>query len=261
MEVHWTDAHNIEIRTTQTGSQTEPFLNLSFEKPPSKSGNQLRLLKAVEVPFGSSSPSSTYPLRVMILGIIAPTGLLVTGLFSVLGPAMNIAWEVAFFLVKLLGFYCAALAIVWVVRGRRPIAEDDFVSRFPGMEFFGGRGAGRHTGRGRRTVWGPSGPIEIEDEDERRIPRRQIRSVADFFRSAAPLDDLLASFETTRRFTEPVGWSHRSEARRDASTRRNALIGEIGRYRKTYSEDGLEDSGLIDLEKALPEKPGMAFQK
>jgi hypothetical protein len=261
LEVYWVDAHTIEIRDADSGSQTEPLLKLSFEKPAGDFGNQLRLLKAVELPLGSSSPSTTYAFRVAILAIIAPTGLLAMGVVGVLAPAMALALEVLAYLVKVSGFYCLALIVIWLVRGRRPIAEDDFVSRFPGMELFGGQGARRRTSRGRRTVWGPSGPIEIDVEDDRRVPRRQIRNVADFFRSSSPLDDLLASFDMTRRFTEPVGWRHRPERRRDDLARRNASVGDIGRHRKAYSEDGLEESGLIDLEKALPEKPGMAFQR
>jgi hypothetical protein len=264
LKVYWRDAHNIEIwpaQTTVDDAEDGPLLRLSFDAPPGNFGNRLHLLQDVNVPSRSSSPSATYAIRVVILMVIAPTGLLVIGLISVLGPVVEFAWELALFFVKIFGFYCAALLVVWVFRGRRPVAEDDFVSRFPGMEFFGGRGAGRNTGRGRRTVWGPSGPIEIENEDETRIPRRPIRNVADFFRSSAPLDDLLASFEITRRFTEPVGWRYRSGARRDVSLGQTASDGEMGRHRRAYSEDGLEESGLIDLEKALPEKPEIVLKR
>lgn len=264
LKVYWRDAHNVEIwpaQTTVDDAADGPLLRLNFDAPPGNFENRLDLLKDVHVPSRSSSPSATYAIRVGILMVIAPTALLVIGLIRVLELVVEFVLEIALLSAKILGLYFAFLVIVWLVRGRRPVAEHDFVSRFPGMGFFRGPGAGRNTGRGRRTIWGPSGPIEIEAEDERRIPRQPIRNVADFFRSSAPLDDLLASFESTRRFTEPVGWRHRSEARRDVSLGRTASDGEIGRHRRAYSEDGLEESGLIDLEKALPEKPETVLKR
>ena len=268
LKIRWRDANNIEIWPASaeiTGvnepEDIEPFLQLSFETPPENQGNRVSSLNDVRTALQSSSPSATYAVRVMILAIIAPTGLLVLGLITVLGPVVEFCWDVAVITVTALGLYCAFVLIVWVARGKRPLSEDDFVSRLPGMELFGGRGATRTKSRGRRTVWGASGPIEVGDEEYRRASRMPLRSVADFFRSSAPLDDLLASFESTRPFTEPMGWRYRSEAQEDRSLAGRFSDGEDGRHRKTYSKDEQDQSGLIDLEKALPEKPRIVLQR
>ena len=268
LKIRWRDANNVEIWPASaeiTGvnepEDREPFLRLSFETPPENQGNRVSFLNDVRTASQSSSPSATYAIRVMILAIIAPTGLLVLGLITVLGPVVEFCWDVAVITVTALGLYCAFVLIVWVARGKMPLSEDDFVSRLPGMELFGGRGATRTNSRRRRTVWGASGPIEVEDEEDRRVCRRPLRSVADFFRSSAPLDDLLASFDSTRRFTEPMGWKYRSEARESLHSTRTPSNEDDGRQRQTYSKDGQEQSGLIDLEKALPEKPRIVLQR
>jgi hypothetical protein len=255
-QVIWKDAHTVELAV---GGNV--LLGLNFETPESGVGVRMKMLNDVVVPRESSSPSGTYAIRIAILAVIAPTGLLVMGVVVVVGPILGVLFEIAVFVLKALGCYAALAAVVWVVRGRRPLAEDDFVSRLPGMEFFGGRGASRQLTRGRGTVWGPSGPIEVDNDTDRRMSRRPIHSLADFFRSNAPLDDLLATFESTRRWTEPIGWGDRAQFQRPQSRVPSEPDTGFGRHRKVYSEDGLEESGLIDLERALPEKPRIVLKK
>ena len=268
LRIRWRDANNIDIwpasarlSDVNDPEDMEPLLQLSFEPLIDLPGNNIALLKDVRTASQSSSPSATYAVRVMILAIIAPTGLLVLGLLTVLGPVVEFCWDVAVITVSALGLYCAFVLIVWVARGRMPLSEDEFVSRLPGMELFGGRRAVRTTGRGKRTVWGATGPIEVEYEEDRRASRKPLRNIVDFFRSSAPLDDLLASFESTRRFTEPMGWRYQSEARDNLPSARRPSNGDQGRHRKTYSDDGHEQSGLIDLEQAMPEKPRIVLQR
>lgn len=255
-QVTWEDAQTMELAVGDN-----LLLGLKFEMPISGTGIRMGTLTDVVVPRGSSSPSSTYAIRVAILGIIAPTGLLVLGVVGVVGPVLVFVYVLIIFILKIGGCYAAFVAVVWVIRGRRPLAEDDFVSRFPGMELFGGQGARRRVSRGRRTVWGPSGPIEIDSDTETRPERRPIHNVSDFFRSSAPLDDLLTTFESTRRWTEPLAWGDRVEIQRPRSRTPTKPDTGFGRHRQVYSEDGLDESGLIDLEKALPEKPAIVLKK
>lgn len=267
VKVRWASATIVEVWPSTVRwdrgarEEVQPLIVLKFKKAPGNGPNQMGLLDEVTMPVGSESPSRTYAIRVLILGIIAPTGLLVLGTVNMVGPIFRASFDVIMFLIKMLGVYCAVVAFLWAVRGRRPLEQDQLVSRFPGMGIFGARGAGSHRSRGRRMVWGATGPIEVDDEDYVRTRRRPIRSFADFFQSSAPLDDLLATFESTRHLTEPVGWGDRSSYQRTASRVETVPTAGYERHRKVYSEDGLDESGLIDLEKAMPEKPNIVRMK
>ena len=274
LRVRWMGARTVEIwpnvphlEDGVTVQPVQPLIVLNFEATVENGPNRVVGLDEVIMPEGSESPSQTYALRVLILGIIAPTAVLAMATVAWLVPISQVIlifrfiFDVVVFLAKVLGFYCAFVAFLWVVRGRRPLDQDQFVSRFPGMGFLGGRGASSQRNTSKRMVWGASGPIEITDGDDRRIQRRLIRNVSDFFRSSAPLDDLLATFESTRHLTEPIVWGDRVQFRRSSS--RLQIVSNSGseRQRKDYSEDGLYESGLIDLEKALPEKPEVVRMK
>ncbi len=193
----------------------------------------------------SSSPSRTYRVRLAILTVIAPVGLLVYTIFCALSPAADALLEITWFLVELVFFYGCFVALCWIAKGRPPISE--FLATQPIM-----RVVHRHVGG----MPGPTsnGDASLEAEDEGHFEsRRPIRSVSDFFRSSAPLDDILASFDSTRGLTQPMSFGR-------GATEGNAVIATPGFHApeepSTGKPDLSEAEALGDLEAGLadPEK-------
>ena len=196
------------------------------------------------VPF-SSSPSRSYVIRLSILTIIAPVGLLVYRIFCALSLAAKDLLSIAQFFVELLFFSGCFVAICWLAKGRPPVAE--FLDTQPIT-----RVVNRLVGVARRPTLNADGllgpPIGGQP-----VARRPIRGVADFFRSSAPLDDLLATFDSTRHLTQPMRFGR-------GATQSNALDAPMETLspKEDFSEksDVLQATAPVDLEAglAVPEK-------
>jgi hypothetical protein len=139
----------------------------------------------------SSSPSRTYPIRVALLSIIAPTGLLFYSIFSALGSLLSVH---IFWLIVVV-----VPVILWYAKGKSRLNEPRVpeslrIMHYADNEF-------------------PESAAEVE--------RRQfIWSWNWFITTRSPLDDVLRSFETTRHLTRPLSFGRPSM---DDSTDDSAL--------------------------------------
>lgn len=146
----------------------------------------------------SSSPSSTYHLRVLIANIIVPTGLLVVTLLGWLGDLFARTLEVFWRIFQVMVLLIPSILVIRCVAGRQ---------RF--QRFTDAIRESRHAPAWLRQprIWGASGPVErAASPPPTRVRSSQpIRGIYDFFSSSSPLDDLLKSFEMTKHLTQPLG--------------------------------------------------------
>lgn len=190
----------------------------------------------------SSSPSRTCYIRVAIITIIGPIGLLVYTIFCALGPAANGLLAITWFFAELVFFYGCFLVLCWVAKGRPPV--DEFLATQPIM-----RVIKRHVG----VAMPDADRSNVEGDEGQMESRIAIRSVSDFFRSSAPLDDLLASFDSTRGLTQPMTFT-RTTTVPGAGTD-SAEASGVETLSKSESKPATTDT-VVDLEAGLgdPEK-------
>jgi hypothetical protein len=170
----------------------------------------------------SSSPSRTYPIRVALLSIIAPTGLLFFSIFSALGSLLsaNIFWLIIVVMP----------VILWYVRGKPRLSE----LRMPESI--------------RNIRYGNSESLEPAAEGGETFRW----SWNWFITTRSPLDDVLRSFETTRHLTRPL--SFRRPSTDGSVTADDSAFSDVDSERtlaadEENSEKGEEPRTNFDLEK------------
>jgi hypothetical protein len=151
----------------------------------------------------SSSPSRTYPIRVALLTVIAPTGLLFYSVFSALGS-----------LDLFLLIVVAVLVVLWYAKGN---------PRLDGVRM-------REPLRNMRDANNESleSPAEAEG-------RRFSWSWNWLTTTRSPLDDVLRSFETTRPLTRPL--SFRGLSRDGPGAGDDAALSDVDSERKLRADD------------------------
>ena len=174
----------------------------------------------------SSSPSRTYPIRVALLSIIAPTGLLFYSIFSAVGSlfSANIFWLIV----------VAVPVIFWYVRGKPRLNELRITESIRNIHY------------GNAESLGPA--AEAEGGAFR-------WSWNWFITTRSPLDDVLRSFETTRHLTRPL--SFRRPPTDGSVTADDCAFSDVDSERtlaadEENSEKGEESRATFDLEKGKP---------
>jgi hypothetical protein len=129
----------------------------------------------------SSSPSRTYPIRVALLSIIAPTGLLFYSIFSALGSlaSVNIFWLII----------VVVPVVLWYSKGKPRLDELRLPESMRNIHY-------------------------EEDESLERAGEAEGRTFSWswnwFITTRSPLDDILRSFESTRHLTRPLSFHRQS---------------------------------------------------
>ena len=174
----------------------------------------------------SSSPSRTYPIRVALLSIIAPTGLLFYSIFSAVGSffSANIFWLIV----------VAVPVIFWYVRRKPRLSEM------------------RMSESMRNIRYGDAESLEPAAEAEGGAFRWSWNW---FVTTRSPLDDVLRSFETTRHLTRPL--SLRRPSMDGSVTADDSAFSDVDSERtlaadEENSEKGEESCATFDLEKGKP---------
>ena len=128
----------------------------------------------------SSSPSRTYPIRVALLSIIAPTGLLFYSVFSALGSllSVNIFWLII----------VVVPVVLWYKKGKPRLDE------LPMPELI------------RNAHYADHESFEVAEAEGRTFSW----SWNWFIKTRSPLDDILRTFESTRHLTRPLSFRRQS---------------------------------------------------
>jgi hypothetical protein len=174
----------------------------------------------------SSSPSRTYPIRVALLTIIAPTGLL---FYSILSAVGSLFFANTFWLIVVV-----VPVILWFVKGKPRLSElrmPKFVRniRYGNSEF--SEAAAEAEGGAFRWSWNW------------------------FVTTRSSLDDVLHSFETTRHLTRPL--SFRRPSMDGSVTTDDSAFSDVDSERtlaadEENSEKGDKPRANFDLEKGKP---------
>jgi hypothetical protein len=178
----------------------------------------------------STSPSRTYPIRVALLTIIAPTGLLFYSIFSALGSlvSVNIFWLII----------VVVPVVLWYAKGKPRLDE----LRVP--EYL------------RNMHYADNESLESAADAER---RRFSWSWNWFITTRSPLDDILRSFDTTRPLTRPL--SFRRPSTDDSGVEDDSALSDVDSERTLRADEEVpqkdEDRGKqpradADLEKGQP---------
>jgi hypothetical protein len=173
----------------------------------------------------SSSPSRTYPIRVALLSIIAPTGLLFYSILSAVGSlfSANIFWLIV----------VVVPVIFWYVRGKPRLRELRMPESMQNIRYGDAESLESAAEAGGTFRW----------------------SWNWFVTARSPLDDVLRSFETTRHLTPPLSFRRPStdgsviaddSAFSDVDSERTLAADEEN------SEKGEESRATFDLEKGKP---------
>lgn len=159
----------------------------------------------IQVRFESGwSPSMTFPIRRAVSQVMVPTAQIVGGLFTYI---VFMAWNIASTVIYLTGLYVLLVVACWAPK-RPPF--------WPwARSFWLTRHAVRLLGPPSDTSMDKSGYGDDDKNPEesdmsssssssaRRTPQ-PLTSVWAFFTSKSPLDDLLATFEFTKPFVQPL---------------------------------------------------------
>ena len=124
-----------------------------------------------------------------------PIGLAVYIVACTLGQAGTFVYSIGWVLAEILGIGLLILLLTWLLKGRPP--PERFFRNQPVIRFV------------RRFVKSDAaeGMQDDPDADQQQpqaTERRPINTPGDFFRSSAPLDDLLATYSITKGLTEPI---------------------------------------------------------
>lgn len=177
----------------------------------------------------SSSPSRTYPIRVALLTIIAPTGLLFYSIFSVLGSLISV--HVFWLTVVVLP------VILWYAKGKPRLDELRIPEPFLNMHY------------------ADNGSVGSAGEVER---RQFSRTWNWFITSRSPLDDVLRSFDGTRHLTRPL--SFRWPVTDDAGAEDDSALSDVDSERTLRADEEVQQKdeerdkdtdAHADLEKGL----------
>ena len=156
----------------------------------------------------SMSPSRTFIVRKNIQAILVPTGLWVhhhTGfireILSLIGTISFVISQVITFVLQLCLYYGCIVAVYWIISGRPafgPWAQSVWLTRklFAKVQ-------------NARQYW-PAHDERAYDATDDECRPYPLRGPLDFFRSSNPLDDLLVTFECTKRFLEPIRFGKKS---------------------------------------------------
>ena len=178
------DGSTSDPRTSS--SMTEPLLvveNIGFATEGSEFRAVLPQTDAV------SLPSRTYPLRAAIVTILAPSGIIGMEVLTILAGLSITVFNLLTLMAQSLVAYVVIATVWWCLKGRPPLAE--YVETLILYTVI------------QNVIHLNEGTDDKADVDAT-IERRHIRGPADFFRSTAPLDDLLHTFESTRHLTQPI---------------------------------------------------------
>lgn len=180
----------------------------------------------------SSSPSRTYPIRVALLTIIAPTGLLFYSIFCALGSlvSVNIFWLIVI----------GVPVVLWYAKGKPRLDELRMLGPLRNMHYANNESLESRAAAeadGRRFSW----------------------SWNWFITSRSPLDDVLRSFETTRHLTRPL--SFRRPSTDDSGAEDDSALSDVDSERTLRADEeapqkdedrGKESRAEGDLEKGRP---------
>jgi hypothetical protein len=174
----------------------------------------------------SSSPSRTYPIRVALLSIIAPTGLLFYSILSAVGSLFSTS---IFWLIVVV-----VPVILWYVRGKPRLSE----LRMPESI--------------RNIRYGDGESLEVAAEAEGGTFRWSWNW---FITTRSPLDDVLRSFKTTRHLTRPLNF--RRPSMDGSVTADDSTFSDVDSERtlaadEENSEKDDEPRSNFDLEKGKP---------
>lgn len=188
LRVKWTATYAIELwpdsqqwlsGSSQPPKELKPLLTIEslYDEDPERFW-----AFAPKAPL-STSPSRTYPIRVALLTIIAPTGLLVYSIFSALGSlfSTNIFWLII----------VVVPVALWYARARPRLKELRVLESLRN-----------------RSYGGES--LELAPDTAEDGTRPFSLTWQWFITTRSPLDDILRSFDTTRQFTRPLSFRRQS---------------------------------------------------
>ena len=201
----------------------------------------------------SESPSLTFPLRRLIQAVLVPTGLLAYHILSPIGTGLKVISSGAETIMLVLGavlwlvvrvcfYYMLVVLIAWVLAGRPHFgswARSSILTRLVYEKL-----------QGAQQYWPQHDEREYDVIDDSRRPK-PLRGPLDFFRSTNPLDDLLVTFESTKRFLEPISLQRRASPNRDGGkvSMPNEIKLDISHQVRRPAQVRHKDSGWQDLEK------------
>lgn len=168
-------------------------------------GKASKSLKDIKIrDFDGMLPTKTYAIRRLILALLKPVASSTSTAVDRVEPMFHLVGQaLKLLLLSSIGYF-VVVVICWMVWGsRRP-----FTTWI--RNFWLTRRIHRYImGPPPPSIWGPSGPLEGEDEEKghRREPEGRIipvTGIVSFFTSSSPLDSLLASFENTRWMVLPI---------------------------------------------------------
>jgi hypothetical protein len=204
LRARWTESGRFELWPdshywTNDSSKT-PALSplLSLENYRKNNHAQFHAILPAETP--SFSPSYTYPVRVMILRILKPTGLMLGEFLGVLGSIGSVIWNLVTLVAQWLILYMVVVVVVWCIRGRPPFREFFATSLLTKFIYTALVSNGEQR----------SSSVDLVDVDDDNVQPTPLTSIWDFFRSTSPLDDLFVTFTVTRPLTQPL--LHRSQS-------------------------------------------------
>jgi hypothetical protein len=174
----------------------------------------------------SASPSRTYPIRVALLSVIAPTGLLFYSILSAVGSlfSANIFWLIV----------VVVPVILWYVRGKPRLSELRMPQSIQNIRYGDGESLEEAVEAGGGTFrW----------------------SWNWFITTRSPLDDVLRSFETTRHLARPL--SFRRPSMDGSVTADDYAFSDVDSERTLAADEdnfekGEEPRANFDLEKGKP---------
>jgi len=168
-------------------------------------GKASKSMKDIQIrDFDGMLPTKTYAIRRLILALLKPIASSTSTAVDRVGPMFRLFGQALKVLLLFSVGYLLVVFICWKVWGnRRPFTTW-------ARNFWLTRHVHRYiNGPPPPSIWGPSGPLESEDEEKghRREPEARIIPVTglvSFFTSSSPLDSLLASFDSTRWMVLPM---------------------------------------------------------
>ena len=154
-----------------------------------------------------------------------------------LGQAGTFVYSIAWVLAEILGIGVLILLLSWILKGRPP--PERFFRNQPVIRFFG-----RFVKSD--SAVGMQDDPDADQEQPQARERRPINTPGDFFRSSAPLDDLLATFTITKGLTEPIRFSRTPSSSNSGEDEDLGPPAYFGPASKTQ-----QGSVKIDIEAAL----------
>lgn len=219
----WPDSQEWLSSTSKPPKNLEPLLtieNIHNEDP-----ERFRAF-APKAPI-STSPSRTYPIRVAILTIIAPTGLLFYSIFSALGSVLsvNIFWLIV----------VVVPVVLWYAKGKPRLHELRMLEYLRNIRYANDESReSTADAEGRRFSW----------------------SWNWFITTRSPLDDVLRSFETTRHLTQPL--SFRRLSAEYAAVEDDSALSDVDSERTLRADDEVPQK---DEDKAKQSRAGSDLEK